>query len=92
MSQKSSYYPIFLALEQRLCLVVGGGAVAWRKIEGLLNCGAQIIVVAPDLLSEIEQAAAEGKIVVKHRAFAETDLECRNPYLISETGYSRGGG
>ena len=75
MPQKSPYYPIFLALEQRLCLVVGGGAVAWRKIEGLLNCGAQVTVVAPDLLAEIEQAAAEGKIAVKRRAFVETDLE-----------------
>ena len=75
MPQKSSYYPIFLDLDQRSCLVVGGGTVAWRKIEGLLNCGAQVTVVAPDLLSEIGQAAAEGKIAVKRRAFAETDLE-----------------
>lgn len=75
MSQKNPYYPIFLDLDQRSCLVVGGGAVAWRKIEGLLACGAQITVVAPKLLQKIEEAAADGKIEVKHRIFAETDLE-----------------
>ncbi|MCD6292089.1 MAG: bifunctional precorrin-2 dehydrogenase/sirohydrochlorin ferrochelatase [Deltaproteobacteria bacterium] len=75
MSQKSPYYPIFIALEQRLCLVVGGGAVAWRKIEGLLNCGAQVIVVAPKLSQKIEDAAAEGKIDINRRIFAEIDLE-----------------
>ena len=75
MSQKSPYYPIFIALEQRLCLVVGGGAVAWRKIEGLLNCGAHVTVVAPKLSQKIEDAAAEGQIDINRRIFAETDLE-----------------
>ena len=73
--QKNPYYPIFLALEKRSCLVVGGGAVAWRKIEGLLACGAQVTVVAPALVPEIEKAAAEAKITINRRIFAETDLE-----------------
>ena len=75
MPQKSPYYPIFIALEQRSCLVVGGGAVAWRKIEGLLACGAQVTVVALNLVPEIEKVAAEGKIAIRRWAFAETDLE-----------------
>ena len=75
MSQKSPYYPIFIALEERPCLVVGGGRVAWRKIEGLLNCGAQVTVVALDMVPEIEEAVRKDKIVVKRQAFTEADLE-----------------
>ena len=75
MLQKSPYYPIFIALEQRLCLVVGGGVVAWRKIKGLLDCGARLTVVAPILVPKIEQAVSEGLITVKRRNFNENDLE-----------------
>ena len=35
------HYPIFLNLRERTCLVVGGGEVAWRKVEVLLDCGAR---------------------------------------------------
>ncbi len=80
MSQKSPYYPIFIALEQRSCIVVGGGAVAWRKIKDLLDCGAQVTVVAPILVAEIEKAVSEGLIAVNRRSFIETDLE--NVFLV----------
>ena len=42
-------YPVNLMLEGRPCLVVGGGAVALRKVEGLLACGADVTVVAPSV-------------------------------------------
>jgi siroheme synthase-like protein len=42
-------YPVNLVVEGRPCLVVGGGAVAQRKVDGLLACGALVTVVAPSI-------------------------------------------
>jgi precorrin-2 dehydrogenase/sirohydrochlorin ferrochelatase len=47
------YYPIFLDLKGRSCLVVGGGTVACRKVEGLLLCGARVHVISPEIVPEI---------------------------------------
>ena len=46
-------YPVNLIVEDRPCLVVGGGSVAARKVEGLLACGAVVHVVAPEVDDEI---------------------------------------
>jgi precorrin-2 dehydrogenase / sirohydrochlorin ferrochelatase len=48
------YYMACLDLEGRPCVVVGGGAVALEKVRGLLDCGAVITVVAPEIGPELE--------------------------------------
>jgi precorrin-2 dehydrogenase/sirohydrochlorin ferrochelatase len=50
-------YPVNLIVENRRCLVVGGGTVAARKVEGLLACGARVHVVAPQVGDEIRSWA-----------------------------------
>ena len=37
------YYPIYLEMTDRRCVVIGGGAVAERKVEGLLEAGAAVV-------------------------------------------------
>ena len=46
-----SFYPVFLQLQGRRGVVVGGGAVAEQKVVGLLEAGARVTVVSPDLTS-----------------------------------------
>ncbi len=48
------YYPVFLAMSGRPCVVVGGGAVAEGKIEGLLTAGARVTVISRTLSARLE--------------------------------------
>jgi precorrin-2 dehydrogenase/sirohydrochlorin ferrochelatase len=70
-----TYYPAFLDLRGRRCLVVGGGAVALRKVEALLRCGAQVLVVAPDLSMELAARVRERRVEHQPREFRTEDLE-----------------
>ncbi len=56
------HYPLFVSLEQRVCLVVGGGAVAERKIRSILPCGGRVQVVARNLTPWLKTQWDEGKV------------------------------
>jgi precorrin-2 dehydrogenase / sirohydrochlorin ferrochelatase len=47
------YYPVFLDIADKKCVVVGGGEVAARKVKRLLDCGAKVSVVSPQLAAEL---------------------------------------
>lgn len=61
-SAEGSWYPLFLSLADRVCLVVGGGAVGERKVRKLLEHGACVKVVAKSLSPWLEQARREGTV------------------------------
>lgn len=61
-----SLYPIFLKLEGRKVLIVGGGAVAEQKLEGVLRSATDVTVVSPNVTERISRWAAEGRL--KHMA------------------------
>ena len=50
-----NYYPVFLDLREKEALVVGGGGVAARKVEGLLECGTSVTVIAPELHPDLRK-------------------------------------
>lgn len=64
------YYPINLDLRGRECVVVGGGAVAERKVEGLLECGARVTVVSPELTPELLSLVEAGGIGWVNREYS----------------------
>ncbi len=68
-------FPLFLKLAGRDVLVVGGGPVGTGKALALVEAGAKVTVVAPEISTELRAAAAAGKVVLAARAFAEADVE-----------------
>jgi precorrin-2 dehydrogenase / sirohydrochlorin ferrochelatase len=69
-----SYYPIFLDLTGRRCIVIGGGAIAERKIEGLLAAGAEITVVSPEISEGLRLLFAQRSIKHVSRKYENGDL------------------
>jgi precorrin-2 dehydrogenase/sirohydrochlorin ferrochelatase len=68
------YYPVFLRLAGRRCVVVGGGEVAERKVRSLLAAGAEVAVVSPSLTAGLAELAAHGEIAHAARAYQAGDL------------------
>ncbi len=68
-------YPLFADLSRRAVLVVGGGAVAERKVAALLGAQAQVTVNAPTLTPQMRRWAAAGRIAHRHDAFQESWLD-----------------
>ncbi len=70
------YYPVNLDIRDRLCLVVGGGAVGQRKTERLIHCGARVHVISPKTTNALERMAAAGdQLTISLRPFRESDLD-----------------
>ena len=67
-------YPVVLDLGGRPVLVVGGGAVAERKVEGLRAAGASITVVSPRVSARLAKMADDGDIRVRLRSYRRSDL------------------
>src|SRR5436853_3759798 len=70
------FYIACLKLTGRRCMVIGGGDVGLEKVEGLLVCDANVVLVAPDAHEELQRLAAEGSIRWEQRDYAgSSDLE-----------------
>lgn len=68
-------YPLFLNLEGIRCTVVGGGKVAERKVDSLLECGAAVTLIAPDLTERLGLLAEKGVLFVRRKRYEPGDLQ-----------------
>lgn len=73
--------PVALLVEGRRCLVVGGGPVAARKAEALLDAGAEVVLVAPQVGELADGLRNRHGMTVVARAYEPCDLD-RNPFLV----------
>lgn len=62
----AKYYPIFLNIQDKKCVVVGGGNVAWRKVCSLKEAGARVTVVSPEFCPELEKETEIERIKQKY--------------------------
>jgi siroheme synthase-like protein len=68
------YYPVFLSVDGKRCVVVGGGRVALRKVNSLLEYQAHVEVISPEICPEIRQLEQDGQIRVIQRTYQRGDL------------------
>lgn len=90
------YYPVFLDIADKPVVVIGGGAVAEQKIGGLLDAGAKVTIVSPDLnetltelrdsgrLTHIEREYKPGDIAGYELVFVATDSRAENEKVWAE--------
>jgi precorrin-2 dehydrogenase / sirohydrochlorin ferrochelatase len=70
--------PVYIAclrLRGRRCAVVGGGDIGLEKVEGLLACGGDVVLIAPEAIDELAALADEGSIAWERRTYEPADLE-----------------
>ncbi|MET0920916.1 MAG: bifunctional precorrin-2 dehydrogenase/sirohydrochlorin ferrochelatase [Acidimicrobiia bacterium] len=68
-------YPVNLVVDGRRCVVVGAGRIAARKISALVDAGAVVHVVAPEVGDEVRAMADDGVVMLHERSFEPADLD-----------------
>lgn len=69
------YIPLMLRVQDKLCLVVGGGSVAARKTGILLGYGATVLIVSPELIPSLQELAKQGRIGWLARPYSTEALD-----------------
>lgn len=68
------FYPLYVDIEGKRCVVVGGGEVAERKVGALLECGADVLVISPELTDKLAELGRRGHIRVAERGYELGDV------------------
>ncbi len=68
-------YPLFLKLENTLTLVIGGGTIAERKVIKLLEAGASVTLISPEITEGLQELINTNKIIHKKRLYKPGDTE-----------------
>lgn len=74
MKKKYPYYPVYLDIEERNVLIIGGGNVCARKAETMMKYGAHVTIVSPEFTDEIEGWATQGVLELRRKPYEEPDL------------------
>ena len=75
MIEEFPLLPVFMKMKDRPCLVVGAGSVASAKIVNLVECGARVRVIAPQICSEVDELALRHEVSLERRDYREDDLD-----------------
>ncbi len=70
-----AYYPVFIDVNNRRCVVIGGGNIGEEKVVKLLECDAAVVVVSPEVSGGVRQLADEDKVTWVQREYQGGDLE-----------------
>lgn len=74
------YFPMYVNIEDKQVTVIGGGKIATRRIESLIQFGCSIKVVAPKVSDKLHDYAVQGILEIHERAYKESD--CEGTYIL----------
>ena len=83
MSKRYPYYPIYIDIEDRDVVIIGGGNVCARKAETMMKYGARVTIVSPEFTEEIEGWARDGALKIRRKTYEDADLEGANIVIAS---------
>jgi len=83
VKKRFPYYPIYIDIEDRAVLIVGGGTVCARKAETMMRYGARVTIVSPEITDEIAAWEQAGVLAVQRKMYAESDLEGASMVIAS---------
>ena len=69
------YYPVFIDVKGRRCVVIGGGKIGEEKVEKLLECGATVVVISPEVNEGVRAMAGNGRVTWMERGYRAGDLD-----------------
>ena len=72
---KPQYFPVCLKVAGRRCIVIGGGRVGERKVGGLLEYGAMVRVISPELTAGLAELVRDGQVEWLDRVYQPGDLD-----------------
>lgn len=72
--KSKQYFPLFVDISDKKIVVVGAGKIAARRVKTLVDFGASIVVVAPQIFPELEQLEQEHKITIIRREYQREDI------------------
>ena len=81
----NKYYPVYLDLENRQCVVIGGNDEALRKVRGLLDSLALVTVIAPEISPELREMFENGAINWKDRGYRAGDIQGSFLAIVADT-------
>lgn len=74
MKAEKKLFPLFTDLSEKKAVVLGGGKIAARRIQTLLDFTGQLVVIAPQAVPRIEELAEEGQIVLIKKKYEREDI------------------
>lgn len=82
MIDSKTFFPLFIDMNGKKALIVGGGNVAERRVKILVSFGADVTVISPDVTEYIEHVSSSNIIHLLKRKYENDDITAVNPFLI----------
>ena len=70
-----AYYPVFIDVRARTCVVVGGGNIGEEKVSKLLDCGAKVLVISPEVTERVRNLVDDDNVTWTQRGYRPGDLK-----------------